>query len=337
MPNFEGGGGIPPSEKGTADGVATLDGGGKVPATQIPAVALPEVHVVADAAARLALTVQEGDESIQTDTGEHYLFDGTVWKLYPGASAAPHALGGASHTADTLASLNTKVSDAILDDTSAARTPSLHTLGGAEHSASTLAALNALVSDATLDDSTANRTDADAVHDNVSGEIAAVAEKLVPLVADVVLIESAADANAKRRAQLGNLPGMVEAAKHDSLASTTLFSTTSATFVDAFAGGTISPPEDGDYFIFFEGEVTGTSGNTVVETAVGKNSTTVAESGSAREHDPSGSGVVTGSTSSLVLIGLVTTDDISGIIRKKSGGGSVETRNRRITMIRVTT
>lgn len=37
---------------------------------------------------------------------------------------APHSLGGATHTADTLANLNTKVSDAILDDSSASRSPS---------------------------------------------------------------------------------------------------------------------------------------------------------------------------------------------------------------------
>ena len=72
-------------------------------------------------------------------------------------TAAPHTLGGASHLADTLASLNAKISDGTLIDTadprlSDARTPTAHALGGAEHTASTLAALNALVSDATLID-----------------------------------------------------------------------------------------------------------------------------------------------------------------------------------------
>lgn len=72
-------------------------------------------------------------------------------------ATAVHALGGASHTADTLANLNTKVSDATLIDTgdsrlSDARTPTAHALGGAEHSADTLANLNSKVSDATLID-----------------------------------------------------------------------------------------------------------------------------------------------------------------------------------------
>jgi hypothetical protein len=68
----------------------------------------------------------------------------------PGAPGA-HDLGGASHTADTLADLNTKVSDATLDDSGDSRTPSAHDLGGALHNAATLAELNAKVSDATLE------------------------------------------------------------------------------------------------------------------------------------------------------------------------------------------
>lgn len=39
-----------------------------------------------------------------------------------------HLLGGADHTADTLANLNVKISDATLDDSSASRPPSAHGL-----------------------------------------------------------------------------------------------------------------------------------------------------------------------------------------------------------------
>jgi hypothetical protein len=75
---------IPSFEKGSANGVASLDAGGKIPAVQIPAIALPEVHVVADEAARSALSPQEGDEAIQIDDGYHYIYDGTEWLLRPG-------------------------------------------------------------------------------------------------------------------------------------------------------------------------------------------------------------------------------------------------------------
>lgn len=135
-----------------------------------------------------------------------------------GAPPAAHAIGGAEHTASTLALLNALISDATVDDVTATRTPSSHAVGGAEHSASTLAALNALVSDATLDDSSATRTptahthpnadltqvpgdgiDTSAIHDDTAGEILAVTLKAVPLGADVVLIEDTAAGNAKKR------------------------------------------------------------------------------------------------------------------------------------------
>lgn len=68
-----------------------------------------------------------------------------------------HAIGGASHTASTLAEINSKISDATLDDTSGTRDPNAHDLAGAEHNSATLAQLNAKISDATLDDSSATR------------------------------------------------------------------------------------------------------------------------------------------------------------------------------------
>ena len=50
-------------------------------------------------------------------------------------------------------------------------------------------------------------TDADAIHDNVAGEIAAVTEKVTPVAADLILIEDSADSNNKKRIQITNLPG----------------------------------------------------------------------------------------------------------------------------------
>lgn len=84
------------SEKGAVNGVATLDSGGKIPAGQIPAVSLPEVHVVYDDTARLALDVQEGDEAIQTSDGYHWIYDGSTWYVRPvNSHGADHHAGGA--------------------------------------------------------------------------------------------------------------------------------------------------------------------------------------------------------------------------------------------------
>lgn len=49
--------------------------------------------------------------------------------------------------------------------------------------------------------------DSTAIHDNVSAEISVVTEKTTPISADLVLIEDSAASNAKKRVQVGNLPG----------------------------------------------------------------------------------------------------------------------------------
>jgi len=56
-----------------------------------------------------------------------------------------------------------------------------------------------------------DHTDADAIHDNVAGEIAAVTEKLTPIGGDFLLIEDSAAANAKKRIQIDNLPYLSQA------------------------------------------------------------------------------------------------------------------------------
>lgn len=50
-------------------------------------------------------------------------------------------------------------------------------------------------------------SDTTAIHDNVSAEISAITEKTEPVAADLLLIEDSAASNAKKRVQVGNLPG----------------------------------------------------------------------------------------------------------------------------------
>lgn len=61
------------SEKGVANGVATLDAGGKLPASQLPTLAIKDTFTVASQAAMLALTAQRGDMAIRTDNGHTYV------------------------------------------------------------------------------------------------------------------------------------------------------------------------------------------------------------------------------------------------------------------------
>lgn len=63
-------------EKGVANGVATLDSGGKVPSSQLPLLALTDTSVVASQAAQLALTAEEGDVAIRTDLNKSYIHNG---------------------------------------------------------------------------------------------------------------------------------------------------------------------------------------------------------------------------------------------------------------------
>lgn len=82
------------SEKGSANGVATLDADGKIPSNQLPAIAITEVITVADIAARDALTIgsgdgeiQEGDVVIVTDaSADADITSGAASYIYNGAS-----------------------------------------------------------------------------------------------------------------------------------------------------------------------------------------------------------------------------------------------------------
>jgi len=84
---------IPLSQRGANDGVATLDVNGKVPTTQLPALAITDVFTVADITARDALTVgagdgevQEGDVAIVTDaSGDAAIASGTASYIYNGS------------------------------------------------------------------------------------------------------------------------------------------------------------------------------------------------------------------------------------------------------------
>ena len=92
---------ITQDQLGTANGIPTLDGGGKIPSAQLPATAIPSVSVVADSTARLALTVEEGDEAIQTDDGSQWIYDGSTW--IQRVSSGGDVTGPASATAEAVA------------------------------------------------------------------------------------------------------------------------------------------------------------------------------------------------------------------------------------------
>ena len=68
---------IASTEKGAANGVATLDGNTKIPSSQLPAIAITSTYVVASESSMLALTVQEGDVAVRTDLNKSFILAGS--------------------------------------------------------------------------------------------------------------------------------------------------------------------------------------------------------------------------------------------------------------------
>lgn len=61
------------SKIGANNGIAPLDGSGKVPTDHLPALAITETFVVASQAAMLALTAQTGDTAVRTDVSKTFI------------------------------------------------------------------------------------------------------------------------------------------------------------------------------------------------------------------------------------------------------------------------
>ena len=62
---------------GTANGIAPLDGSGKVPIDHLPALAISETFVVNSQANMLALTAQTGDVAVRTDVNKSFILTAT--------------------------------------------------------------------------------------------------------------------------------------------------------------------------------------------------------------------------------------------------------------------
>ncbi len=61
------------AQKGVAGGLATLDASAKLDSGQLPALAITETFVVADEAAMLALTCEQGDVAVRTDISTSFI------------------------------------------------------------------------------------------------------------------------------------------------------------------------------------------------------------------------------------------------------------------------
>lgn len=70
------------SNKGQADGYASLDANAKVPLSQLPDASKSQTYVVSDSTERNAITgMLEGDKAFETSTGDSYIYDGFDWQV----------------------------------------------------------------------------------------------------------------------------------------------------------------------------------------------------------------------------------------------------------------
>ena len=60
-------------QKGVANGIAPLDGSGKIPTDHLPALAITETFVISSQSAMLALTAQPGDTAVRTDVNKTFI------------------------------------------------------------------------------------------------------------------------------------------------------------------------------------------------------------------------------------------------------------------------
>ena len=131
---------IPSSEKGVANGVATLAANGKVPSNQLPAIALTDVHVVANETEQLALVNQEeGDVAIRSDENKSYIHLGssngnmTDWRELTVPSGAVTTVNGLTGTVVlTTDTVDEGSSNPYFTDARAKTAAVINTLGGSQ-------------------------------------------------------------------------------------------------------------------------------------------------------------------------------------------------------------
>jgi len=144
--------GVTVSQVGAANGVASLDSGGKVPASQLPAIAITNTFVVSSQSAMLALTVEPGDVAVRTDVNKTFILTASPattlanWQEMLAPTAAVSSVAGRTG-AVTLVKADVGLGN--VDNTSDANKPVSAAQQAALDAKASLGKLEGLVTDAT--------------------------------------------------------------------------------------------------------------------------------------------------------------------------------------------
>jgi hypothetical protein len=120
------------SSLGQPNGVATLDGGGKIASSQLPAISLAEVFVVQTIELRNALTVQEGDIAVVTDTSQTFIYDGSAWIEISASGSVTSVNSQTGNVVLTTDNIDEGNSRLYFTDTRAKTAAVLNTLSGSQ-------------------------------------------------------------------------------------------------------------------------------------------------------------------------------------------------------------
>lgn len=289
-------------------------------------------------------------------TGDLVRLDGPGGSTIPAAEAfddatSAHQLGGDAHTTTALAELNALVSDATLDDSATARTPTTHASshlpgGGdalttatpvatqvgataaegtatnfvrSDHQHGVGAGSPVAVGTANADGSASTATRSDHVHAGLTrsaNDFSTFTNKAAAVGADVMLVEDSEAAGVKKYVTVSAIPGTPPPS--NTAESATTATTTSTTYVLA-TGMTITPAA-GTYMVWFTASVANSSSNDAVYAAIYKGGTV--EAASERQIETKSAGDI-GGVACVARVTVTGTQAIEGRWRVAASTGTI--------------
>jgi hypothetical protein len=170
--------------------------------------------------------------------------------------------------------------------------------------------------------------DANAVHVNAASEISGITEKTTPVAADLLIIEDSAEANVKKRVQIGNLPHPSPTLTSSEATATSSTTTTSSSYA-AMSGMTLTPGA-GTYLCLFSTSLSSSASNAEINVSLYANGSQIAATESKASLFKSGD-IVDMATNKVVTVAAGQAIDI----RWKTASGTATAYARVLTLVKI--